>query len=145
MRLHTDTLTAADVYAATAHLPGVYATVTEHGSRSRKRAFEVRLEGNGYPRNSGRYGSDSAEQGATWDEWGSFFAALFAIDPDMLCGSAAHPAYRDAQHFHAVTAGRFEAKPGTLPTDTHKRHTWEWDRMIGFCKKCSAVYVPRAA
>lgn len=64
MRLHTDKIEASQVYEATRGLPGVYAEVTEHGSRSRQRGPEVRLEGNGYRRNSGQYGADPVEVGA---------------------------------------------------------------------------------
>ena len=143
MRLHSNVLTAADVYVATMGLRGVYATVTAHGSRSHKLALEVRLEGNGYARNSGNYGADSYETGATWDEWGAVMGALYEVDPAALWGSVKRPTYRDADHFHALYADRF--KGGTLPADTHKRHVWEWVRGAATCKRCSATQNPALA
>lgn len=137
MRIHSNYLKLSDVYAATADLPGVYATVSEHGSRSHARAFEVQLTGNGYARNTGTGGADSYETGATWDEWGVFLARLFNLDANALCGSVKYPVYRDGYNFHRQTMDRFESLD--LPDDTHKRHTWAY-RRPGFwaCKKCSA-------
>lgn len=147
MRLHTDKITAADIHQATKHLPGVYAHITLHGSRSRDRAYEVRLEGNGYARNTGFYGANRTDEtGATWDEWGAFLAYLYEIDPTAFWGSKKYPAYADANDYHFKTGGRFKDQPGVLPEDTHKRHTWDYsgEVMTGTyrvhtCKKCSAV------
>lgn len=144
MRVHTDVLTKNDLYRATKHLPGVSVALTQHGSRSRARAFEVRLTGNGYARNSGTYGADSTTHSATWDEWGAFLSALYETDPFAVWGSARYPTYRDAEDFHAVTLDRFRFKvtPGMLPYDTHKRHTWRWSSGAGQCLKCSARWAP---
>lgn len=138
MRIHTDKLSWSDVYHAAAKLPGVDVTASEHRSRSRSRAFEVQLEGNGYARNSGIYGADTGTQSATWDEWGAFLSALYKIDPQMLVGSAAHPTYRDAADFHWVTDGRYV---DGMPVDAHKRHRWNYSRYDGklVCAGCSAA------
>lgn len=136
MRIHSDLITASDIYTATRDLPGVYAEVTTHGSRSRRSAFEVRLEGNGYARNTGNAGADNYENAATWDEWGVVIARLFDIDPDAFCGTAKYPAYRNAEDFHAQTDNRFMS--GEMPDDTHKRHSWEWSNGNAICKRCSA-------
>lgn len=126
MKVHTDTLTAADVYAATANLPGVYAEVTTHGSRDRARALSIKLEGNGRRGNSGSYGAmDDGTFAATWDEWGVVIARLFALDPAARFGDKSNPVYDGAEHYHWTTGDRFRA--GELPADTHKAHRWEWD------------------
>lgn len=139
MRLHTDKIEARQVYEATNGLPGVYAEVTEHGSRSRQRGLEVRLEGNGYRRNSGQHGADPDEVGATWDEWGAVIARLFAIDPEAFWGAVGRPTYRTPFDFHRKTAQRFAE--GEMPADTHKRHTWRPGSEIREqqCATCSAT------
>lgn len=136
MRLHTDRLVESDVHAATAFLPGVYATVSTHGSRSHERALEFFLTGNGYAKNTGTSGADW-ENGATWDEWGVVLQYLFDRDPEALAGSQKNPVYNGAADYHQKTMYRFES--GELPADTHKRHAWEYlsPRYFG-CKKCSA-------
>lgn len=140
MRIHSNLLETSDIYKATSQLPGVYATVSEHGSRTHKAAFEVSLEGNGYRRNSGFYGA-SDEIGATWDEWGAFISAVYEVDPNAIFGSVKYPTYRHGYHFHEVTEDRFET-PGILPEDTHKRHNWKAAGMRRQeCNKCSAVRV----
>jgi len=138
MRIHTNTLTLADIHAAVNNLPSVYVTVSRHGSRSHDHAFEVSLEGNGYARNTGNHGADDYEKGATWDEWGVFLAHLFAKDADAMCGSAKYPVYRDAADFHYQTADRFADPESGLPDDTHKRHNWTGGRGVRTCTKCSA-------
>lgn len=140
MRIHTNLITVADIYAATHNLPGVTVTATPHGSRSHARAFEVRLEGNGSHRNSGQYGADTAEKAATWDEWGAFIAALYEVDPDALWGSQKYQVYSNRTHYHYLTNQRFieDADPGHLPSDTHKRHNWQWGAGGAECTKCSA-------
>lgn len=137
MRIHSDILTVADVYDAVSDLPGVYVTVSENGSRTHRKGFEVSLEGNGYARNTGSYGSDRSTPGATWDEWGVFLARLFDVDPRALPGSVKYPVYVDAGDFHRKTATRFADL--TLPEDTHKRHTWEYSAGLITCKKCTAT------
>src|SRR5690606_42006219 len=90
MRIHTDKTNEvrAAIWRATGALPGVYAEVSEHGSRSRAGALELRLTGNsGRYRNTGRWGADW-EKSATWDEWGVVLAAVFAADPHAICGTA---------------------------------------------------------
>lgn len=144
MRLHTDTITLTDVYKAVADLPGVYVFVSEHGSRSKARAFEIKLEGTSNNRtNPGTRGAyDPESYAATWDEWGVVIARLFMIDADAFWGVPKNPTYENAWNFHTITAGRFES--GDMPEDTHKRHTWQWNFGAATCKKCSAEFYPRA-
>lgn len=113
MRLHTDKITVDDLYRAvnaaiTPEDGVVWLEYYEHGSRSRARAFEVGLEGDGTVnrrrRNPGKsvpYGTNKG-YAATWDAWGRFFAYLFDIDPGMTCY-----AYNGREDFHNKTEGRF--------------------------------------
>ena len=124
MRLHTDVLTFSDIENATraSGMTGVHAHVTEHGSRARKRAFNVYLTGNSPRRpnsSSGNYAYD--DHAATWDEWGMFFAALYEIDPNMIAGQSGRPTYDGAYSFYAATDGRFE---WLTADDQHKTHKW---------------------
>ena len=85
-----------------------------HGSRSRDRAFEVRIGadagqdvlgttrrpcmGGGYyhPFNVGD--EDWTEKALTYCEWGWFLANVFAIDPDAIAGP-----YKGSDDFYAQT------------------------------------------
>lgn len=150
MRIHTDK--AAEVRyainAATRELPGVYhGPMSEHGSRSRKGALELSLTGNsGRYRNTGKWGADG-EKSATWDEWGVVLAAVYAADPEAICGTAKRPVYAGADDFHWQTGERFaHVGPGnyTLPEDTHEVHMWDYVAQgTRECRKCSATsYAP---
>ncbi|QWY83886.1 hypothetical protein SEA_A3WALLY_389 [Microbacterium phage A3Wally] len=132
MRIHSDTLTASDIYQTVADLPGVYVEVMPHGSRARKQAFEVRVTGT-----SSRRTMDNQDQAATWDEWGVFFARLFNQDVHALAGSAKHPNYNGSKDFHTQTGHRFAAL--AIPADTHQQHRWEFDGRTLACSKCSAT------
>lgn len=130
MRIHTDNVDAA-VRAATdaaAQLEGVYAETIRYGSRSRAGAFELRVTADKRPgrRPHNGFANDTAgEYGATWDEWGAIFAAIFAVDPDATCR-----AYDGADDYHWQTAGRFRHG---MPTETHDQHRWayEGDALTG--------------
>lgn len=93
MRIHTDTLTQADLYRT---LPaGCYLEASQKGSRKRARAFEVSMsaapgtDSHGikrcYATNSGRYGTGYAKA-ATYIEWGDWMVALLDIDPAAIIG-----------------------------------------------------------
>ena len=122
MRIHTDTLTREQLYAA---LPfDVHAYITPKGSRKRARAFEVTLfvlEKDDLHRrygNSGGYGS-SEDVAATWDEWGVWMARLYEIDPDALIGW-----YESYHHFLDMTTRhrdcvRMDNKPTSVAYRTH--------------------------
>lgn len=128
MRIHTDTLTIGQVRDA---LPtGVTATVlTRHGSHSRNHAFEVRLSGS-----STHWQWDKVHKAATWDEWGTFLADVFAADKHAIAGT-----YDGLKHFDRVTCYRFDGG-GTLPEDTHPQHKWV-SGGAGYvhCQECSAA------
>lgn len=150
MQIHTNNPDAvADaIREAAAKLPGVYADITAHGSRSHAGAVALKLEGNGYRVNPGWAYGDRDTFGATWDEWGVVLAHLFAADADAVAGTPRAPIYDGATDFHDQTGERFASLE--MPTDTHKRHTWrrgEGDPVgVWTCKRstksgktCSAV------
>ena len=120
MRLHTDRLFMGDIYAALAdersagRIAGsvTFKIITQHESKSHKRAFEVQLESSGKlpgdgrrAGNSGSYGAMGYESGyaATHDEWGWFLAALYRKDWGMVAGSAKNPVYEGQDHFNERT------------------------------------------
>lgn len=167
MRIHTDHLTTSDIYTAARHARVDVVVLTEHGSRSRDHAFNVKLEGESRRRpNGGASGKGYASgYAATWDQWGVFLAILFDIDPAMV---TPYDASREA--FLARTAERFMTSPigygvstnynvvngrsrhdttvtvhrlgaSYWPSDAHGDHTF---RFAGIareqsCTKCSAV------
>lgn len=112
MRIHTDTLTRQDLYAATRHAGEAHLEeCDEHGSRSRKRSYDVGLavydggKGTSHPyrRNTGQYGAEGgAIWAATYDEWGWWLAALFELDPLMIAG-----VYKGYDDFHAKTSHKY--------------------------------------
>ena len=113
MRIHSDTITSIDVLAAAnfaaraGHGRVTVDTLSRHGSRSRRQAWEVKLTGDGsHSRrrpNGGTYGA-ADDYAATWDSWGWFLAFLYSVDPRMTCW-----AYADAENFHERTDGKFRA------------------------------------
>lgn len=139
MRLHTS-LTQAELFTAAAqtHAPIAFERLDQSGSQTHARAFEVRLSGTGGKSNTGMYGAGDYS-GATWDEWGAFMGAVYALDPSARWGgSAKKPVYADAEDFHFQTGGRFRA--GVLPVDTHPRHRWVTTSEGSTCGKegCTA-------
>jgi uncharacterized glyoxalase superfamily metalloenzyme YdcJ len=110
MRIHADHATATDIrraarYVALTGRGSVHLdTLTEHRSRSRRRAFEVKLTGSNPRRNASNTG-----QAATWDEWGWFLAALYSVDAGIIAGP-----YQSRQGFDANTRGAFTVPLGEL-------------------------------
>lgn len=139
MRIHSEKITASDIFAATKAngMTGVYAEVMHHRSRTHTRAFEVALTGNSGRRvNTGTSGAHEENHAATWDEWGIFLAHLFAVDPQARVGGAKYPTYVDAQEFHDRTYGRFET---LRHEDQHKNHRWNYVAPREFeCTGCEA-------
>lgn len=132
MRIHTNTLTAVDVYTAAGIAGATVETLTEHGSRSRARAFNVKLSGSSSHRPNDRGRSDC--YAATWDEWGIFLAELFKRDDSVTVPNV----YPDAEVFHWMTGNRFESL--TLAAQ-HRNHRWEYsgESVTGsyFVRQCS--------
>jgi hypothetical protein len=147
MRIHTDTLTTRDIFDASRIARVTFDRFTEHGSRSRKRAFDVTLTGesNRRPNNGTSHQTKGGDDfAATWDQWGVFLAVLFSRDPDMVT-----PYYADANEFHGQTAHRFDAEVHRTdadqtqwwPTDAHGDHHFKYDGTPyeQKCTKCTAV------
>ena len=128
MRIHTDRLTYGDIMGALMSEQDAgriartvrFKVLSEHGSKSKERAFEVQLEsvdkaeGDGRRAgNSGSYGAMSAEYdgyAATFDEWGWLLSAMYRKDIWMVCGSAANPVYEDMDHFNERTGFTYAGK-----------------------------------
>lgn len=139
MRIHTDKLTQADIYAATkaGGMRGVYTeTESRKGSRSRDHAFEVTLRGTSNRRPNWGTGDRDTDPGfaATWDEWGMFIQALYEIDPEAIIGQ-----YPNKDVFERVTFDRFVSL--TQPYQ-HPNHKFEYnaDRGHQACKGCEAEF-----
>lgn len=145
MRIHTNELTEGDFYGAvsdananladnTGIRPIALESISEHGSRSHARAFEVKLSGD-----SARNGQYSTTKAATWDQWGEFLAALFRADESVTVP----PVYESREHFHWSTAGRY-ALEGNF--EYCRQHKWEprGEHVTGAysvfgCSKCDAI------
>lgn len=123
MRLHSDTHTwrsihdALDLAKASGKVPEHidFEVCTEHGSRKRSTAFEIKLAtytkepGDGRRRpNTGNRGTDTSDGlwAATYDEWGWFIAELFAVDGDAIFGH-----YDGVTGFNEATSHKYEAVP----------------------------------
>lgn len=131
MKIHTDKITLADLYAATRDIPGAYLDdVAYAGSRSRDHAFWVSLESDGTPdqhgaprrhkRNSGHRGAHPG-YAASYADWGHWLAALFDIDPDAIASS-----YKGRDDFHAQTKGAFETEqPDDYGPTPEQEHAWD--------------------
>ena len=131
--------------------------VSEHSSRTRARAFKVRLFGDSSRGpNSGQYGMDNYGKAATWDQWGLFLSVLFDADPDARVGGAKNPTYINRDHFHWSTGGRYLGTPDDdgvrgvdAPTGTfltsgkgyHRQHRW----TSGGSSVTGAYYVSECA
>ena len=123
MKLHSDTLTSADVYTAMerakqrGHVSRltIFDKMEEKKSRTRKNGFEIHLEwigekvkGDGRRwTNSGKGGANSYDNGsgcyaATYDEWGWFIAELFDKDANAVFGH-----YKGKEHFDTYTKGAY--------------------------------------
>lgn len=136
MRLHTNLLDATHLsracFYAEQMVPEhgeVFMSMGLRGSKSRKRAFDLRLTGDGtYSKrrvNSGNQGAGD-EFACTWEQWGWALAFLFDIDPKTRV-STGH-AYDGFDDYHAKTKGKF------LLTDTLSRavlvEQWEVMRTL---------------
>lgn len=121
MRIHSDILTEADIYAAAkAAGDAVHVKMTERGSRKRARAFNVDLTGTS-SRAPGHGRGEPGDKAATWDEWGIFLATLFNRD-----GAATVPGvYESGEHFHWATGNRFLT---LRPSEQHDGAGHKWSR-----------------
>ncbi len=97
MRIHSDRI-AYTGQIRKACPDGIYPEISQHASRKRLHAFEVRLEsmdpgsidrfGNKRSRrtNPGTSGQHPETFAATWEDWGDMIAELFEIDPSAIIG-----------------------------------------------------------
>lgn len=106
MRIHSNILERHDIYDAMYSAKyvwrvaqNVFVEVKEHGSRSHKRAFEVRLVSYSKEQGDGRRMQEPGRYSATYDEWGWFLSELYGRDPQMVCKGA----YVDSQDFDEKT------------------------------------------
>lgn len=128
MRFHANNLTMTDVATAAARA-GVTFTISTHGSRSRRAAYEIALQGD-----SNRSNASNTGKAATWDQWGVFIDMLFEADDSLTIPRA----YENRFQFDFRTSYRFE--DGEVPTDMHGDHKFEFIAPFMFqCTKCSAV------
>lgn len=135
MKIHSNSLTEAHIHTATrSHgMKGVYAEVSTQGSRSRARAFTVKLTGTSNRNQNPGTGRDRyVEKAATFDEWGMFIDFLFLCDEDAVIGQ-----YKGYEHFKACTFGRYESL--TQPY-AHGNHKWAYVDGVSECKDCEAKF-----
>jgi hypothetical protein len=131
MRIHTDKLTADDMFdalnLAKQHgliMHGVaFDPIVAMNSKTHNRAYEIQLgafEQVGLPANYvNRYGkrqkcrrvrnaaNPTLRFSATWHEWGWFIAILYRKDPDARWGDRKRPDYANSGDFHSKTQGKF--------------------------------------
>ena len=134
MRIHSDILTESDVYSAGKAAGALFDTLDETGSRSRARAFTVKLRG-ASNRRPNFYNGDGSFA-ATWDQWGVFLGILFDKDPNMTIPHT----YADADEFSYRTNGRFD-DVDNMPTDLSHDHRFKF-AGVPFsqeCTKCGAI------
>jgi hypothetical protein len=112
VKIHSNTLTDADLYTAARQAGVGFTDIEARGSRSRARAWDVILTGHSSRRQN--FGTDYA---ATWDEWGIFLGHLFTVDPEMTATY-----YSSADEFHWMTGDRFRT---LTHAEQHKQHTWK--------------------
>lgn len=116
MKLHSDTITTADIYAARDYaadtMGGVLTVgITQTRSTARGRAFDVRLTGDGTQgrKQSTAYrGVEPGQYSAGYASWGWLMAFLYDIDPAAMWGSPGRPTYADKHDFHAATRCAFD-------------------------------------
>lgn len=115
MKLHTCAIEAEDLHNAARTAGVTFDVLTEHGSRSQRRAWTVKLYGS-----SGRlpgFGrGDREHDAASFDEWGLFLAALYLVDPLMRAGH-----YESAEHFHWCYDDRYVL---LTYAEQHRQHKW---------------------
>lgn len=137
MRIHTNTLTAEDIYDAARAAGAVVETCFRHGSRTHDHAYELKLTGNSRRRpNGGSYGAGD-DYAATWDQWGVVLGLLFDIDPEMKTTYD-----KTAGDFHFRTDGRFkDLDADHIEIPLGHDHTFRATGVVRErqCTKCDAV------
>lgn len=111
MRLHSDTLSAAEICGATD--PDVLAILEERPSRSRRHGWEAFLEYVGErEKGDGRKLRAASNEGAkigtvtaTYNEHGRWMARLFEMDPELLIVGVYR--YDGREDFHKQTGDKY--------------------------------------
>lgn len=118
MKIHSDVIGRLSLYEATSVASRTadgraFVEIEQGGSRSRNNAFNVKLSGDGTankrrvnPGTARGVDRSNLDYAATWSQWGWFLAALYRVDPLMVC-----PNYADATAFHAATRFAFTGTP----------------------------------
>lgn len=136
MRIHSDTLTVADLSMASRLAVVTFTTLDRKGSRKRDHAFEVKLSGDSPFRQNG-----GTEYAATWDQWGIFLAYLYSRDPDMIAAAynkSIRPELQSSKGiFEYATGNRFD---DLTVQQSHRRHRWQPGALLctSFCA-CGAT------
>jgi hypothetical protein len=124
MRIHSDVLTYAEIEKAARKAAVDFDVLSQHGSRKKARAYEIKLLGESpYRPNGGTSDANPNGFAASYDQWGIFLAALYAEDSDMVC-----PYYRDNVTFHDMHFGRYLT---LTAAQTHRRHKWNYSMSTG--------------
>lgn len=118
MRIHSDTLSPEDIYAAARTAGCTVESLSQHGSTARGRAFDLILAGHG--KRGGQYGGLDHRAGS-WDDYGIFLAALYRSDAFMLVGSPGRPVYEGRSDFDDATAYRYQHLTPDQAHHAHKR------------------------
>lgn len=128
MRIHSDVLTAEKVREIVREVGhGVTVDVaTNHRSRKRKGAVEMKLSGTSSHNNAA-----NTDKAATWDEWGAVLERIYQVDSEATSNY-----YEDYYDFGYKTNWRFE---DFNLQDQHKTHKWEYLAPRTFKCKCDAV------
>lgn len=113
--------------------PGVqWYRLTEQGSRSRVRKFDMVLSGGSAY--GGQFGAQDYSA-ATWDEWGVVLGELFVLDPEARVPGT----YEGWADFHHLTGDRYH--PDDLPLSLCRRHKWTRYYVCSRqCQKCNAIH-----
>lgn len=135
MHIHSDLLSATDIYSAAMMSDAATEQMDEKGSRSRARKFVVLLSGN-----STRNAMKNTFKAATFDQWGIFLGILFEKDENMIAGN-----YKNKEDFDRKTFLRYDDSADRMTMDKYHNHKWTFSgtysgSAVQQCKNCDAEY-----
>lgn len=137
MRIHTNSaVTYSVIHEAAKAANATLESSDIKGSRSHDQAWEIALTGES--RRRPNFGKNSDSYAATWDQWGVFLAAIFAVDSEAKCW-----AYENRDDFDWKTGDRFDGN--SFPADYHGDHKFDFvgilvtNVSLQRCRKCSAT------
>lgn len=126
MLIHTNIITNTQMYATARRCRVQLTRCVTSGSRTHVRKFDVLLSGD----SNRMQNNASGDQAATWDQWGTFLAELFRLDPGAVVPST----YWSKDYFHWATGGRFMG----AKYKTCRQHDFVWASQGARCK-CGAI------